>query len=70
MGDRLLFWERNKNGTGYFSEVVRGRPRGRKVDKISDTDAIWACHSGEPTAREERHARAIVHSPTTNPYCS
>jgi len=26
---------------GYFSEVFRGRPCGRKVDKISETDAIW-----------------------------
>jgi hypothetical protein len=40
-----------KNGKGYFSEVVRGRPRGRKVGKILETDAIWACHSGEPIAR-------------------
>ena len=60
----------NKKGTGYFSGMFRGRPRGRKVGKILETDAIWACHSGEPTAREERHALAIVHSLTTNPYCS
>jgi hypothetical protein len=60
----------NKNETGYFSGVFRGRPRGRKVDKLSEPDAIWACHSGEPTAREELHAPAIVHSLTRNPYCS
>ncbi len=42
----------------------------RKVEKISETDAIWACHTGEPIAREERHALAIVHSPMKNPYCS
>jgi hypothetical protein len=42
----------------------------RKVDKISETDTTWACHSGEPTAREERQALAIVDSLTTNPYCS
>ena len=34
-----------------FSEVFRGRPRGRTVDKIVETDAIRACHSGEPIAR-------------------
>jgi hypothetical protein len=33
--------------------VFRGRPRGHKVDKIVETDAIWACHSGEPNAHEE-----------------
>ena len=55
---------------GYFPGVFRGRPRGRTVAEISDTDAIWACHSGKPTARKERHALAIVHSLTTNPYCS
>ena len=53
-----------------FAEVFCGRPCGRKVDKISETDAIWACHSGKPIAREERRALAIVHSLTTNPYCS
>jgi hypothetical protein len=42
----------------------------RKVDKISETDAIWACHSGEPIAREEWHALAIVRSLRTIPYCS
>ena len=56
--------------TDYFSGVFRGRSRGRKVDKISETDAIWACHTGEPTACEERQALAIVYSLTTNPYCS
>ena len=61
---------KNKKGEGYFSDVVRGRPRGRKVEKISETDAIWDCHSGEPIAREEWHALAIVHSLTTNPYGS
>ncbi len=35
-----------------------------------ETDAIWACHSGEPIAREERHALAIVRSLRINPYCS
>ena len=60
----------NRASSGYFSEVFRGRPRGRKVDKISGTDASWACHSGDPTASEERHALANVHSLTTNPYCS
>ena len=64
------FQARNKNGTGYFSGLFRGRPCVRKVDKISETAAIWACHSGEPTACEERHARAIVRSLTTNPYSS
>jgi len=24
---------------------------GRKMDKILETDATWACHSGEPIAR-------------------
>ena len=60
----------NKNGIDYFSGVFRGRPHGLTVDTISETDAIGACHSGEPTAHEERHARAIVHSLTTNPYGS
>ena len=39
-----------------FSGVFRDRPRGRKVDTISDTDAIWACDSGEAPAREARYA--------------
>jgi hypothetical protein len=52
------------------SECRRDDPRGRTVAKISDTDAIWACHSGEPIAREERYAPAIVRSLTTNPYSS
>jgi hypothetical protein len=43
---------------------------GRKVDKILEADAIWACHSDESTAHEERHALAIGRSLTTNPYCS
>jgi hypothetical protein len=33
---------------------------GRKVGKIVETDTIWACHSDESTAREERHTLAIV----------
>jgi hypothetical protein len=53
-GDRLLI-------TGTY---------GRKTEKISETDAIRACHSGEPIAREEWHALAIVHSLRTIPYCS
>jgi len=57
------------NGAG-DSGVFGGRPAGLKVDKISETDAIRACYSGELTAREERRALAIVHSLTTNPYCS
>jgi hypothetical protein len=40
------------------------------VDKILETDAIWACHSGEPIAREEWHALAIARWLTTNLYCS
>ena len=59
-----------RKGDSNFSGVFRGRLHGRKVGAISDTDAIWTCHSGEATAREERHARAIGHSLTTNPYCS
>jgi hypothetical protein len=55
---------------GYFLGVFRGRPCGRTVDKLSETDPIWACHASEPTACEERHAWAIVPSLTTNPYCS
>jgi hypothetical protein len=46
-----MWWTRNKKGKGYFSGVFRGRPRGRTVDKIVETDAIRACHSGEPIAR-------------------
>lgn len=42
----------------------------RKTEKIAETDAIWACHPGQPTAREERHALALVRSLTTNPYYS
>ena len=61
--------QRKKNRIGYFG-VFRGRPRGHKVDTISDADTIWACDSGKATAREARHARAIGHSLPTNPYCS
>ncbi|HSL04541.1 MAG TPA: hypothetical protein VK901_13525 [Nitrospiraceae bacterium] len=49
--------------------LIKGAYR-RKTGKILETDAIWFCHSGETTACEERHARAIGHSLTTNPYCS
>src|SRR5215831_18774007 len=50
--------------------IVVGRPCGRKRSKRSETDPTWASDPGEPTAREERHPLAIVHSLTRNPYCS
>lgn len=33
--------------------MFRGRLRRRKAGKIAEANAIWACRSGEPTAREE-----------------
>ena len=37
------------------------------MDKVSKTDASRARRSGTPTAREERHAPALVHSLTRKP---
>ena len=65
-----IFASRPKKWGRLLSGVFGGQPRGRKVDQTSETDAIRACHSDELTAREERHALAIVHSLTTNPYGS
>lgn len=37
-----------EKGTGYFSGIFRGRPRGVRLDTSPNCFAIIVCQSGEP----------------------